>query len=280
MLEDRGLLVHGPSGWQLAEDDELPLPETVQGMIAARLDALAPAEKELIQDAAVVGKVFWPARSLRSAAFRARRSSNRCTRSSARSSCAGSGAPPSRASCSTRSCTCSSATSRTARSRARAGSRSIRAPRRGSSRSHPTATRITPRCSRTTTEKRSRSQRQPASTHEPLRGPARTALADASERAASLNAWAAAEELAGAALELDVQRRPAAAAPPAAHRAREDVQGPAGRGPRGGGPRRLPRARRVRACGRERGAPLVGVVVARRRRGLEPARGPRARARS
>jgi hypothetical protein len=30
-------------------------------MIAARLDALAPAEKELVQDAAVIGKVFWPA---------------------------------------------------------------------------------------------------------------------------------------------------------------------------------------------------------------------------
>jgi class 3 adenylate cyclase/tetratricopeptide (TPR) repeat protein len=35
------------------------LPETVQGIIAARLDALAPEEKVLIQDAAVLGKVFW-----------------------------------------------------------------------------------------------------------------------------------------------------------------------------------------------------------------------------
>ena len=35
------------------------LPETVQGIIAARIDALAPAEKSLLQDAAVVGKVFW-----------------------------------------------------------------------------------------------------------------------------------------------------------------------------------------------------------------------------
>jgi class 3 adenylate cyclase/tetratricopeptide (TPR) repeat protein len=39
---------------------ELPLPETVQGIIAARLDALAPEHKRLLQDAAVVGKVFWP----------------------------------------------------------------------------------------------------------------------------------------------------------------------------------------------------------------------------
>jgi len=35
------------------------LPETVQGIIAARLDALPPQEKLLVQDAAVVGKVFW-----------------------------------------------------------------------------------------------------------------------------------------------------------------------------------------------------------------------------
>ena len=35
------------------------LPETVQGIIAARLDALAPEEKLLVQDASVVGKVFW-----------------------------------------------------------------------------------------------------------------------------------------------------------------------------------------------------------------------------
>ncbi|HEV8278207.1 MAG TPA: adenylate/guanylate cyclase domain-containing protein [Streptosporangiaceae bacterium] len=39
---------------------ELPLPESVQGIIAARLDLLAPPDKRLLQDAAVVGKVFWP----------------------------------------------------------------------------------------------------------------------------------------------------------------------------------------------------------------------------
>ena len=35
------------------------LPESVQGVIAARLDALPRAEKELMQEAAVHGKVFW-----------------------------------------------------------------------------------------------------------------------------------------------------------------------------------------------------------------------------
>jgi class 3 adenylate cyclase len=35
------------------------LPDTVQGIIAARLDALSEDEKLLLQDAAVVGKIFW-----------------------------------------------------------------------------------------------------------------------------------------------------------------------------------------------------------------------------
>jgi class 3 adenylate cyclase/tetratricopeptide (TPR) repeat protein len=39
--------------------EDLPLPETVQGLIAARLDGLPPQEKRVIQDAAVFGKVFW-----------------------------------------------------------------------------------------------------------------------------------------------------------------------------------------------------------------------------
>jgi class 3 adenylate cyclase/tetratricopeptide (TPR) repeat protein len=41
------------------DGSELDLPDSLQGLISARLDALARAEKELLQDAAVVGKVFW-----------------------------------------------------------------------------------------------------------------------------------------------------------------------------------------------------------------------------
>jgi class 3 adenylate cyclase/tetratricopeptide (TPR) repeat protein len=37
----------------------LSLPETLQGIISARLDALPTEEKELLRDASVVGKVFW-----------------------------------------------------------------------------------------------------------------------------------------------------------------------------------------------------------------------------
>jgi class 3 adenylate cyclase/tetratricopeptide (TPR) repeat protein len=38
---------------------KLDLPESVQGIIAGRLDGLPPQDKALLQDAAVVGKVFW-----------------------------------------------------------------------------------------------------------------------------------------------------------------------------------------------------------------------------
>jgi class 3 adenylate cyclase/tetratricopeptide (TPR) repeat protein len=50
MIADRELM---------AEDEEWPLPESVQGIVAARLDALPDDEKALLQDAAVIGKVFW-----------------------------------------------------------------------------------------------------------------------------------------------------------------------------------------------------------------------------
>ncbi len=39
--------------------EELPMPDTVHGIIAARLDTLPPKRKGLLQDAAVMGKVFW-----------------------------------------------------------------------------------------------------------------------------------------------------------------------------------------------------------------------------
>src|SRR5512133_1986772 len=42
------------------EGGELALPETVQGLSAARIDGLAPEDKALLQDASVIGKVFWP----------------------------------------------------------------------------------------------------------------------------------------------------------------------------------------------------------------------------
>ncbi len=47
--------MHAESG----DTDEIPIPESVQGIIAARLDLLASEEKLLLQDASVLGKVFW-----------------------------------------------------------------------------------------------------------------------------------------------------------------------------------------------------------------------------
>jgi tetratricopeptide (TPR) repeat protein len=50
MVTDRELVAGG---------GELPMPESVQGIVAARLDALPEEEKKLLQDASVLGKVFW-----------------------------------------------------------------------------------------------------------------------------------------------------------------------------------------------------------------------------
>jgi class 3 adenylate cyclase len=41
------------------EHGDVGMPENVQGIIAARLDALPETEKQLLRDAAVLGKVFW-----------------------------------------------------------------------------------------------------------------------------------------------------------------------------------------------------------------------------
>jgi predicted ATPase len=41
------------------QTEDLRLPETIQGLIAARIDGLPPDEKTLLQNAAVLGKVFW-----------------------------------------------------------------------------------------------------------------------------------------------------------------------------------------------------------------------------
>jgi predicted ATPase len=58
MLQDRELLVRADGGWALS-GDVVDLPESLQGIIAARLDTLSADEKALIQDAAVVGKTAW-----------------------------------------------------------------------------------------------------------------------------------------------------------------------------------------------------------------------------
>jgi class 3 adenylate cyclase/tetratricopeptide (TPR) repeat protein len=58
MVED-GTLARGDDGWSLVRDLPTALPDTVQGVIASRLDLLPPLEKRAIQDASVVGRTFW-----------------------------------------------------------------------------------------------------------------------------------------------------------------------------------------------------------------------------
>jgi class 3 adenylate cyclase/tetratricopeptide (TPR) repeat protein len=59
MLLDRGLLVQEGSIYRpTGSIEELEVPETLQGLISARLDGLAPEERRLLQDASVLGKTF------------------------------------------------------------------------------------------------------------------------------------------------------------------------------------------------------------------------------
>jgi len=51
MLIDRGHLQHDRGRWRLSETTELPVPESVHGLIAARLDDLPTDQKSLLQDA-------------------------------------------------------------------------------------------------------------------------------------------------------------------------------------------------------------------------------------
>ena len=59
LLTDRGLLVPDGRTVRLAAGAEIPFPDTVQALIAARLDMLPAEAKALLHDAAVLGRVFW-----------------------------------------------------------------------------------------------------------------------------------------------------------------------------------------------------------------------------
>ena len=59
MLVDRGVLERRGDVVELASDADIWVPETVQALIAARLDTLLPDRKSLMYDAAVLGRVFW-----------------------------------------------------------------------------------------------------------------------------------------------------------------------------------------------------------------------------
>ena len=59
MLIDRGLLIREGNAFRpTGEIETLEVPETLQALIAARIDGLAPDERRLVQDAAVLGRTF------------------------------------------------------------------------------------------------------------------------------------------------------------------------------------------------------------------------------
>jgi predicted ATPase len=64
LLVDRGALWvdehHVPYFWDERRFSKLDLPDTVRGVLQARLDGLVPAQKEILKMSAVMGRTFWP----------------------------------------------------------------------------------------------------------------------------------------------------------------------------------------------------------------------------
>ncbi len=60
-LIDSGIVSHEGGRWRAAEGaGAVVIPDTVQGVLAARIDLLDPPHKRVLQAAAVVGRTFWP----------------------------------------------------------------------------------------------------------------------------------------------------------------------------------------------------------------------------
>jgi class 3 adenylate cyclase len=60
-LIDEGALEHTEDGWRAATRiTDVHIPDTVQGVLAARIDLLRPEDKRVLQLASVVGRTFWP----------------------------------------------------------------------------------------------------------------------------------------------------------------------------------------------------------------------------
>ena len=59
-LIDRGYLVRSNGGWRLRDLPARPsIPDSIESILAARIDLLAPAEKAALQAASVIGRFFW-----------------------------------------------------------------------------------------------------------------------------------------------------------------------------------------------------------------------------
>ena len=60
-LIDEGRILRDGEGWRAeAGLTAVQIPDTVQAVLAARIDLLGPDEKRALQAAAVVGRIFWP----------------------------------------------------------------------------------------------------------------------------------------------------------------------------------------------------------------------------
>jgi class 3 adenylate cyclase/tetratricopeptide (TPR) repeat protein len=60
-LVDEGHIAREGTRWIAVEGiGDVVIPDTVQGVLAARVDLLEPAERRVLQAASVVGRVFWP----------------------------------------------------------------------------------------------------------------------------------------------------------------------------------------------------------------------------
>ena len=54
------MLARGNGGWSFGElPPDFSVPDTVQAVLAARIDLLTRTEKAALQTAAVIGRVFW-----------------------------------------------------------------------------------------------------------------------------------------------------------------------------------------------------------------------------
>jgi DNA-binding SARP family transcriptional activator/tetratricopeptide (TPR) repeat protein len=65
-LVDSGAIVRDEDGWRVITDAAwTSLPDTIHSLLGARIDALPPLDKRVLQEAAVVGRIFWQAPLLR-----------------------------------------------------------------------------------------------------------------------------------------------------------------------------------------------------------------------
>jgi class 3 adenylate cyclase/tetratricopeptide (TPR) repeat protein/ABC-type uncharacterized transport system YnjBCD ATPase subunit len=61
MLIEQGALVQREDGWHAADElGEVPLPDSVHGVIAARIDLLDDDARDALRSCSVIGRVFWP----------------------------------------------------------------------------------------------------------------------------------------------------------------------------------------------------------------------------